>query len=104
MQYLDDAIGDLFNQLEANGLDKTTYIFLMGDNGSALLAGEDGPKTRKVGAAAACNVDTLAAHHPAEQALALTLQPQRQPALQCKCHAAVPLAEYSLCPKIRLYL
>lgn len=71
LEYLDDAVGDLFNKLEASGMDKTTYIFLMGDNGSALLAGENGPKSRQVGAAAAC-LEIRLRQLPVEQATAMT--------------------------------
>jgi arylsulfatase A-like enzyme len=40
LEYLDGAAGKIFDYLKASGLDKTTYVMLLSDNGSALLRGE----------------------------------------------------------------
>ncbi|KAF6264392.1 alkaline-phosphatase-like protein [Scenedesmus sp. NREL 46B-D3] len=40
LEYLDDVLGDLFDHLKETGLDKTTYVMVMSDNGAALLRNE----------------------------------------------------------------
>lgn len=40
LEYLDGALGILFDYLKSSGLYKSTYVFLMSDNGSAMMPGE----------------------------------------------------------------
>lgn len=40
VEYLDDALGRLISYLKASGLDKTTYVMIMSDNGAFLMPDE----------------------------------------------------------------
>uniref|UniRef100_A0A383VL27 Sulfatase N-terminal domain-containing protein n=1 Tax=Tetradesmus obliquus TaxID=3088 RepID=A0A383VL27_TETOB len=40
LEYLDGAVGKVFDFLRSSGLAKSTYVMLLSDNGSALLRGE----------------------------------------------------------------
>jgi phosphoglycerol transferase MdoB-like AlkP superfamily enzyme len=41
LEYLDGAVGKIFDYLRSSGLDKSTYVMLLSDNGSGLLPGEN---------------------------------------------------------------
>lgn len=47
LEYLDDVLGSLFDHLKSTGLDKTTYVMVMSDNGGALMRDERGPSAAK---------------------------------------------------------
>jgi arylsulfatase A-like enzyme len=40
LEYLDGAIGKIFDFVRSSGLASSTYIMLLSDNGSALMSGE----------------------------------------------------------------
>ncbi|WIA40657.1 hypothetical protein OEZ86_013993, partial [Tetradesmus obliquus] len=46
LEYLDKVVGRLFDYLAVSGLDKTTYVMLLSDNGSALLPNEGSKANR----------------------------------------------------------
>lgn len=48
LEYLDKVLGRLFDYLAASGLEKTTYVMLLSDNGSALLPNEGSKANRMV--------------------------------------------------------
>jgi arylsulfatase A-like enzyme len=48
LEYLDGAVGKIFDFLKRSGLAKSTYVMLLSDNGSALLQGEK-KKVRRQG-------------------------------------------------------
>jgi arylsulfatase A-like enzyme len=41
LEYLDGAVGKIFDYLRSSGLAKSTYVMLLSDNGSGLLPGEN---------------------------------------------------------------
>lgn len=40
LEYMDEVLGRLFDYLKTSGLDKSTYVMLMSDNGAAMLPNE----------------------------------------------------------------
>jgi arylsulfatase A-like enzyme len=48
LEYLDEVLGRLFDYLAVSGLDKSTYVMLLSDNGSALLPNENSKANRLV--------------------------------------------------------
>jgi arylsulfatase A-like enzyme len=40
LEYLDSVLGRLFKHLKDTGLDKSTYVMIMSDNGSFLMPDE----------------------------------------------------------------
>jgi arylsulfatase A-like enzyme len=56
MEYLDDALGPLFDFLTSSGLDQSTYLMFTADNGPAVYADENRPpQKRQVSTDAHCS-------------------------------------------------
>jgi arylsulfatase A-like enzyme len=49
MEYLDDALGPLFDFLTSSGLEQSTYLMFTADNGPAVYADENPAEKRQVG-------------------------------------------------------
>ncbi|WIA34881.1 hypothetical protein OEZ86_013171 [Tetradesmus obliquus] len=48
LEYLDDALGPIFNYLESSGLDRNTFVMFSSDNGAAIYPDEENPAHKKV--------------------------------------------------------
>jgi arylsulfatase A-like enzyme len=48
MEYLDDALGPVFDFLTSSGLDQSTYLMFTADNGPAVYADENSPQKKRV--------------------------------------------------------
>jgi arylsulfatase A-like enzyme len=55
LEYLDHVIGRLLDYLATSGLDETTYVMLLSDNGSALLPNEGSKSNRMVSLSNNCD-------------------------------------------------
>jgi arylsulfatase A-like enzyme len=48
VEYLDDALGPLFDFLTSSGLDQSTFVMFTADNGPAVYADENPPQKKLV--------------------------------------------------------
>jgi arylsulfatase A-like enzyme len=63
LEYLDEVLGRLFDYLKTSGLDKSTYVMLLSDNGSALLPNEGSKANRQVRTDCRCLASVVMAKH-----------------------------------------